>query len=91
MNPACAGTENADPVASETICAMASSKSARSMRRSDLASNTPSWPHRGELEKIMSSDLSARAGLYADAATANNPPFGAGTRGCAYCHAERRS
>jgi hypothetical protein len=46
-----------------------------------------SWPYRTVLESIAASDLNARAALYADADSSNDPPFGVPNRSCVYCHA----
>ena len=51
------------------------------------AVNYETWPYRIVLESIESSDLSARAALYADANPKNDPPLGVPNRGCSYCHA----
>jgi hypothetical protein len=51
------------------------------------ADNYASWPYRGNLEAIAASDLYARAALYADTNTANDPPLGVPNRSCVYCHA----
>jgi len=51
------------------------------------AKNYAAWPYRGELEAIASSDLYARAALYADSDPSNDPPFGVPNRSCVYCHA----
>jgi hypothetical protein len=51
------------------------------------ADNYASWPYGNELERVASSDLNARAALYADANPANDPEFGVPGRGCVYCHA----
>lgn len=52
------------------------------------ADNYSTWPYRYVLEAIASSDLNARAALYADNNPSNDPPLGVPNRGCAYCHAE---
>jgi hypothetical protein len=51
------------------------------------AGNYTTWPYRQVLEAIASSDLNARAALYADADPSNDPPLGVPNRGCVYCHA----
>jgi hypothetical protein len=51
------------------------------------ANNYASWPYRQVLEQIASSDLNARAALYADRDPSNDPPLGVPNRGCSYCHA----
>jgi hypothetical protein len=51
------------------------------------ADNYASWPYRSYLEQVASSDLNARAALYADGDPANDPPLGVPNRGCSYCHA----
>jgi hypothetical protein len=51
------------------------------------AKNYASWPYRQVLEAIASSDLNARAALYADADPSNDPQLGVPNRGCVYCHA----
>jgi len=51
------------------------------------ASNYAMWPYRTVLEGIIASDLYARAALYADSDSSNDPPMGVPNRGCAYCHA----
>lgn len=51
------------------------------------AANYSSWPYRSVLESIVSSDLNARAALYADSNAQNDPPLGVPNRGCSYCHA----
>jgi hypothetical protein len=52
-----------------------------------LADNYATWPYRDVLETIAASDLSARAALYTDADSRNDPPLGVPNRGCVYCHA----
>jgi hypothetical protein len=52
------------------------------------ADNYSTWPYRYVLEAIASSDLSARAELYADNDPKNDPPLGVPNRGCSYCHAQ---
>jgi hypothetical protein len=51
------------------------------------AANYDTWPYRSVLEAIENSDLNARAALYADGNSANDPPLGVPNRGCSYCHA----
>lgn len=51
------------------------------------ADNYGSWPYRSYLEQVANSDLNARAALYADADTGNDPSLGVPNRGCSYCHA----
>ena len=51
------------------------------------ASNYSTWPYRKYLEDVASSDLYARAALYADGNSQNDPPLGVPNRGCSYCHA----
>ena len=51
------------------------------------AKNYMSWPYRSVLEGIESSDLYARAALYADGDATNDPPLAVPNRGCVYCHA----
>ena len=51
------------------------------------AANYNTWPYRSVLETIASSDLNARAALYADDNPQNDPPLGVPNRGCSYCHA----
>jgi hypothetical protein len=51
------------------------------------ADNYATWPYRGELEAVASSDLYARAALYAGANPSNDPPLGVPHRSCVYCHA----
>jgi hypothetical protein len=51
------------------------------------ADNYASWPYRDVLEQIASSDLNARAALYADNNPQNDPPLSVPGRGCVYCHA----
>jgi hypothetical protein len=51
------------------------------------ATNYSTWPYRYVLESIVSSDLEARAALYADDDSTNDPPLGVPNRGCSYCHA----
>jgi hypothetical protein len=51
------------------------------------ADNYASWPYRDYLEQLASSDLYARAALYADNNSAKDPPLGVPNRGCSYCHA----
>jgi hypothetical protein len=53
------------------------------------AANYASWPYRGSLEAVASSDLEARAALYDDNDRTNDPPLGVPDRGCVYCHATR--
>jgi hypothetical protein len=45
------------------------------------------WPYRQYLEAVASSDLNARAALYADNDRSNDPPLAVPNRGCSYCHA----
>ncbi len=52
------------------------------------AKHYATWPYREELEAVASSDLRARAALYADGDPGNDPPFGVPNRGCVYCHAK---
>ena len=52
------------------------------------ADNYSTWPYRYVLEAIASSDLNARAALYADDNPYNDLPLGVPNRGCSYCHAE---
>jgi len=52
-----------------------------------LLPNYSSWPYRGVLEEIESSDLEARAALYADSNPDNDPDVTVPGRGCVYCHA----
>jgi hypothetical protein len=49
----------------------------------------PSWPYQSLVQDRLSTDLNAKAALYADADPSNDPPLGANgqNRGCAYCHA----
>lgn len=51
------------------------------------ANNYSTWPYRKYLEEVASSDLVARAALYADNDPSNDPPLGVPNRGCSYCHA----
>jgi hypothetical protein len=51
------------------------------------ADHYAAWPYRKVLESISSSDLNARASLYADNDPTNDPPLGVPGRGCSYCHA----
>jgi hypothetical protein len=51
------------------------------------AANYNTWPYRSVLEAIASSDLNARAALYANGNPPNDPPLGVPNRGCSYCHA----
>jgi hypothetical protein len=51
------------------------------------AENYATWPYRRELEAVASSDLYARAALYADADPPNDPPLSVPNRSCSYCHA----
>jgi hypothetical protein len=51
------------------------------------ADNYSRWPYRKYLEEVANSDLYARAALYADSDSANDPPTGVPNRGCSYCHA----
>jgi tetratricopeptide (TPR) repeat protein len=51
------------------------------------ATNYADWPYRAELEVVAASDLYARAALYADNSSLNDPPVGVPNRGCSYCHA----
>jgi len=45
------------------------------------------WPYRRYLEQVANSDLNARAALYADGDSSNDPPLAVPDRGCSYCHA----
>jgi hypothetical protein len=51
------------------------------------ADNYAAWPYRQELEAVVSSDLYARAALYADGDSSNDPPLSVPNRSCVYCHA----
>jgi hypothetical protein len=51
------------------------------------AANYASWPYRAVLESIAASDLNARAALYNDSNSANDPPLAVPSRSCVYCHA----
>jgi hypothetical protein len=51
------------------------------------ADNYATWPYRDVLEAIAGSDLNARAALYADGNSSNEPPLGVPNRSCVYCHA----
>ncbi len=51
------------------------------------ADNYATWPYRQELEAVAASDLYARAALYADADSSNDPPLSVPNRSCSYCHA----
>jgi hypothetical protein len=51
------------------------------------ADHYSTWPYRKYLEEVASSDLNARAALYADGDGTNDPPLGVPNRGCSYCHA----
>lgn len=51
------------------------------------ADNYATWPYRKYLEEVASSDLYARAALYADADPNNDPPLAVPGRSCVYCHA----
>jgi hypothetical protein len=51
------------------------------------ADNYSTWPYRKYLEDVANSDLYARAALYADGNSLNDPPMGVPNRGCSYCHA----
>jgi tetratricopeptide (TPR) repeat protein len=51
------------------------------------AANYSTWPYRDVLETIAASDLNARAALYADADSSNDPPLSVPNRSCVYCHA----
>jgi hypothetical protein len=51
------------------------------------AANYNTWPYRNVLEAIASSDLNARAALYAAGNSQNEPALGVPNRGCSYCHA----
>jgi hypothetical protein len=50
------------------------------------ADNYSAWPYRQVLESIATSDLNARAALYADDNSANDPPLTVPNRSCVYCH-----
>jgi len=54
------------------------------------ADNYSTWPYRRYLEEVVNSDLYARAALYADSSSSNDPPMGIPNRGCSYCHATVR-
>ena len=50
--------------------------------------NYETWPYRNVLESIATSDLNARAALYAPGANVKNPPpLNVPNRSCVYCHA----
>jgi hypothetical protein len=51
------------------------------------ADNYASWPYRQVLEAKASSDLYARAALYADSVSSVDPSLGVPGRSCVYCHA----
>jgi hypothetical protein len=51
------------------------------------ARNYATWPYRKYLEDVANSDLYARAALYADGNSQDDPPLGVPNRGCVYCHA----
>jgi hypothetical protein len=52
------------------------------------AENYGTWPYRDVLESIATSDLDARAALYAPGTNRKNvPPLNVPNRSCAYCHA----
>jgi hypothetical protein len=51
------------------------------------AGNYSTWPYRQYLEQELNSNLYARAALYADDNTANDPPLSVPNRSCSYCHA----
>jgi hypothetical protein len=51
------------------------------------ADNYAQWPYRQVLEAIAASDLNARAALYTDTNSSNDPPLGVPNRSCVYCHA----
>ena len=51
------------------------------------AKNYSAWPYRQVLESIASSDLIARAALYTDSDSTNDPPVTVPNRSCVYCHA----
>ena len=51
------------------------------------ADNYSTWPYRKYLEEVANSDLYARAALYADSDSVNDPPTGVPNRSCSYCHA----
>ncbi len=51
------------------------------------AGNYQTWPYRRYFEQELNSDLYARAALYADDNSANDPPLSIPNRSCSYCHA----
>lgn len=51
------------------------------------ASNYANWPYRQVLESIETSDLNARAALYANGNPATQPSLAVPNRSCVYCHA----
>jgi hypothetical protein len=51
------------------------------------ANHYATWPYRQVLETIAASDLNARAALYADNNSTNDPPLSVPNRSCVYCHA----
>jgi hypothetical protein len=52
------------------------------------ASNYATWPYHDVLETIASSDLNARAAMYAAGANSKTaPPLNVPNRSCVYCHA----
>jgi len=51
------------------------------------ADNYSTWPYRKHLEEVANSNLYARAALYADTNSSNDPQMGVPNRGCSYCHA----
>lgn len=52
-----------------------------------LISSYSTWPYRGALESLLASDLHARAALYSDGDSTNDPPVTVAGRSCVYCHA----
>jgi tetratricopeptide (TPR) repeat protein len=56
-------------------------------RNAQLMTSYSSWPYRGVLETLLASDLHARAALYSDGDSRNDPPVTVPGRSCVYCHA----
>ncbi len=56
-------------------------------KNAQLMPGYSSWPYRGTLESLLASDLNARAALYSDGDSRNDPPVTVPGRSCVYCHA----
>ncbi len=56
-------------------------------KNAQLMTGYSNWPYRGTLESLLASDLNARARLYSNDDSRNDPPVTVPGRSCVYCHA----